>query len=91
MLRALAFDLTLRLQQGDLDDAPLPGLVHSAATISLMAQRLEHSSDLIDRRERRIKREAAEELAAKADRENKAGREITPERLHEIIREAYGL
>ena len=91
MLRSVAFDLTLRLQQGDLDDESLAGLVQTATSISLMAQRLEQSSDLIDRRERRIKREAAEELAAKAARESKADRAISPERLREIIREAYGL
>ena len=91
MLRTVAFDLTLRIQQGDLDDESLAGLVQTATSISLMARRIEESSDMIDRRERRLKREAAEELAAKADRESKADRAISPERLREIIREAYGL
>ena len=91
MLRALAFDLAPRLQQGDLDEKSLPRLLHAAATITLIAQRLEQSSDFIARRERQLKREAAEEMAARAAREIKAGREITPERLRQIVRDAYGL
>ena len=91
MLRTLAYDLTLHLHESDLDDKSLPRVVNAAARVALMAQRLEQSSEIVARRERRLKREAAEELAAKADRESKAGRAISPERLREIIREAYGL
>lgn len=91
MLRTLAFDLTPRLQQGALDQKSLPGIVNAANRITLMALRLEQSSDFIDRRERRLKRQAAEEPAARAARETRAGRDVTPERLREIVRDAYGL
>ncbi|MDE0165696.1 MAG: DUF3486 family protein, partial [Bryobacterales bacterium] len=91
LLRTLAYDLTLSLHEGDLDDKSLPRVVNAAARVALMVQRLEQSSEIVARRERQLKREAAEELAAKAARESKAGRAISPERLREIIREAYGL
>ena len=90
MLRTLAYDLTLRLHESDLDDKSLPRVLNAAARVALMVQRLEQSSEIVARRERQLKREAAE-LAAKAARENKAGREVSPERLEEIIREIYGL
>ncbi|MDE0167354.1 MAG: DUF3486 family protein [Bryobacterales bacterium] len=90
MLRTVAFDLTPRLQQGALDKKSLAGIVNAANRICLMAQRLEQSSGINARRERRLKRQAAEEPAARAARENKAGRAITPERLRQIVRDAYG-
>ena len=91
MLRTLAFDLALRLQDSEIDPETLPGVVEAAAKVSLMAQRLERSSEISARRERQLKREAAEELAAKATKETKAGRDVTPERLQEIVREIYGV
>ena len=91
MLRTLAFDLSLRLQEGELDDKSLPGVIDAATKLSLMAQRLERASEINSRRERQLKREAAEEMAAKAAKESKAGREVSPERLEEIIREIYGV
>ena len=91
MLRTLAFDLSLRLQESDLDDESLPGVVDAAAKISLMAQRLERASEINVRREREIKRQAAEELAEKAAADTKRGGAITPERLQQIIRESYGV
>ena len=91
MLRTLAYDLTLHLHEGDLDDKSLPRVVNAAARVALMAQRLERSSEMVARRERQLKRDAAEELAAKAASDTRRGSAITPERLHEIIRESYGL
>ena len=55
-----------------------------------MAQRLERSSEINVRRERQLKREAAEEMAAKVSKETKAGRKMSPERVREIVREIYG-
>ena len=63
----------------------------AASKLCLMAQRLERSSEINVRRERQLKREAAEELAAKAAKETKAGRDVTVERLREMIRDVYGV
>ena len=91
MLRTLAFDITLQLDKAELDPESLPGVVDAAAKVSLMAQRLERASEINTRRERQLKREAAEELAAMADKESKEGRDVTPERLREMFREVYGV
>ena len=90
MLRSLAFELTLKLDGAELNEETLPGVVEAAGRISLMAQRLERSSEISSRRERQIKREAAEEMAAKVNKETKAGRKMSPERVREIVREIYG-
>ena len=90
MLRTLAFDLALKLQDVELDDEKLPGVVEAATRVSLMAARLERSSEISERRQREIKRAAAEELAAKAAKGSRAGKEVSLERLDEIIREIYG-
>ena len=90
MLRTLAFDIALQLENAELDPESLPGVVDAAAKVSLMAQRLERSSEINVRRERQIKREAAEEMAAKVNKETKAGRKMSPERVREIVREIYG-
>ena len=90
VLRTLAFEITLQLDKADLDPESLPGVVDAASKLSLMAQRLERSSEINVRRERQLKREAAEELAAKVSKETKAGRKMSPERVREIVREIYG-
>ena len=91
MLRTLAFDLSIRLQDTKLDDESLPGVVDAASKVSLMAQRLERSSEISSRRERQLKREAAEEIAEKVAKEQKRGRNVSPERLRAIIQGIYGV
>ena len=91
MLRMLVFDLACQiqgLQDRVIDEKSLPGIVATANKVSLMAQRLERSSEIAVRRDREIKRQAAEE----AEKAKAAKRPpITPEKLREIIRETYGL
>ena len=89
MLRSLAFDLTSQLQDRELDDVSLPGIAETAARIGFMTERLERSREIALRCDREIKRQAAEEAAAKAKDAKRAA--IDPERLREIIREAYGV
>ena len=88
ILRALAFDLASRLQYLEIDDQALPGVVQTVYKITLIVESLERSSEIAARRDRDIKRQAAEEAAAKTPSESK--RAISPERLREIIRESYG-
>ena len=91
ILRAVAFDLASRLQDFEIDEKSLSGVVETATRISLMVQRLERSRETAVRCDREIKREAAEEAAAKAAGETKAGGGVSPERLREIMREIYGV
>ena len=90
MLRMLVFDLAYQiqgLQDRVIDEKALPGIVATANKVSLMAQRLERSSEIAVRREREIKRQAAEE-AEKAKAAKRGP--VTPEKLREVIREIYG-
>ncbi len=89
MLRTLVFDFGFRLQDRDINDDSLPGVVETAGKISLMAQRLERSREISVRCDREIKRQAAEESAAKAKDAKRAA--IDPKQVRRIIREAYGL
>ena len=93
IVRTLAFEVGMKLQDGELDEDSLPGLLDALRSLSLTLQRLERTSEVSERRERQIRREAAEELAAAAERDAAAGgtKTITPERLREIMREAYGV
>ena len=93
MLRTLAFDLAYRLRDAALDDEKLPGVVEAAVKVSLMAQRLERSSEIAARRERETERQDAEEKAAQAERESQEGQNAAApdlERLREIVRGVYG-
>ena len=88
MLRMLVFDLAYQIQGREIDDESLPHIVATANKVSLMAQRLERSSEIAVRRDREIKRQAAEE-AEKAKIANRPP--VTQEKLREIIREIYGV
>ena len=88
MMRMLVFDLGSRLQDCDIDDGSLPGVVEAAGKISLMAQRLERSREISVRCDREIKRQAAEE-AAKARKAKPPP--LDPERMREVVRQIYGV
>ena len=90
MLRMLVFDLAYQIQDLQdrlIDEKSLPGIVATANKVSLMAQRLERSSEIAVRRDREIKRQAAEE-AEKAKIANRPP--VTSEKVREIVREIYG-
>ena len=91
MLRTLAFELTLKLQEGELSEESLPEVVAQLKHMSLAAMRLERASAESVKREREIKRRAAEELADKVAAEAGSGKTVTPERLREIVKESYGV
>ena len=91
ILRTLAFDIAPRLQNREFDDESLTAVVDAAAKISRMVEILEHSSEIVARREHEIKRQAAEDLDAKADGETKGVAALDPEKLREIVREVYGV
>ena len=88
MMRMLVFDLGSRLQDCDIDDGSLPGVVETAGKISLMAQRLERSREIALRCDREIKRQAAEE---KAKNRKAKPPPLDPERMREVVRQIYGV
>lgn len=85
-IRTLAFETSLKMAEGE-DPVP-PKMLNQLA---LAVQRLEAAAGMNEKREAELKRRAREEAAAEL--EKKVGSEsgvITPERLREIIKEAYG-
>lgn len=71
MLRSLAFDLALKLQEDELNEESIPGVIESANQLSLMAQRVEKATSENFKREQAIREEerkrAAEEAAEAAE------------------------
>ena len=90
ILRTLALDITLKLQEGELDPESLAEMISHLKQLSLATIRLERAASENVKREVHIKRQAGLELAEKAEAESNSGRALTPERIREIVREAYG-
>ena len=88
MMRAAVFNLASRLQDLEIDDKALPGIVQTALRIALTAESLERSSEIAVRCDREIKRQAAEE-AAKARKAKPPP--LDPERIREVVRQIYGV
>ena len=88
MIRAMVYEVMLKLHQEDLDPDSMPGVIDALKSLALTAARVERASEISARREREIKLQAAEELA---ERTRKEPGGVTPERLREIAREVYGV
>lgn len=87
--RSLASDSTSRLRNLEIGEKALPGVVAIAYKISLMEESLERSRETALRCDREIKRQAAEEAAARTKKTKRAA--IKPKRLRQMIRESYGV
>ena len=92
LLRTLAFDIGLKLGDAPLTPDTLPGVIGQLRGLSLSAARLERAASDNVKREKEIRRQAADEITAAAEREARKGGigVVTPERLREIAREVYG-
>ena len=88
MMRAAVFNLASRLQDLEIDDKALPGIVQTALRIALTAESLERSGEIAVRCDREIKRQAAEQ-AAKARKAKPPP--LDPERMREVVRQIYGV
>jgi hypothetical protein len=75
MLRTMAFDLTLKIQDADIEDPEtLAATIDQVKNLSLAVQRLEQSATLNVKRETEIKRQAMEKAAeAATDTAKQAG------------------
>ncbi|MDR2551440.1 MAG: DUF3486 family protein [Desulfobulbus sp.] len=85
-LRTLAFDVTLKLQEGELTGESLPDVIHQLKGLALAVQRLEASATLSVKREADIRRQALEE-AASAIGETAAQAGVSPETIQKIRRD----
>ena len=94
MIRHLVFEVTLKLDEAELDAESMPGMVKQLDRLALAASRIERASAESERRERHVREEArkqaAEELAERAAADA-GGKAVDPGRLREIAREVYGV
>lgn len=63
VLRTLAFDLSLKLQDAELTEESIPDVIHNLKALSLAVQRLEASSTMNVKREKEIRAQALEAAA----------------------------
>jgi len=63
ILRTLAFDLSLKLQDAELTEESIPGVIDQVKALALAVQRLEASSTLNVKREAEIRKQALEDAA----------------------------
>ncbi len=74
ILRTLAFDLSLKLQDAELNEESIPGVISQLKALALSVQRLEASSTMNVKRESEIRKQALEQAANEVEREvKKAG------------------
>lgn len=73
VLRTLSFDLSLRLQDGELTEESMPGVISMLKELSLSVMRLERASSENVKREREIRRQALEDAAEQAGEVAKRG------------------
>lgn len=64
VLRTLAFDLSLKLQEAELTEESIPDVIFNLKALSLAAQRLESAATLNVKREKEIRTQALEEAAS---------------------------
>jgi hypothetical protein len=93
ILRTLAFDLSLKLQNEELTAESLPGVISQVKGLSLAVQRLESSSTMNVKREAEIRkqeREILKEKTLKAVDAAGAGGRMTADMLKAEIMKVYG-
>ncbi len=71
MLRTLAFDLTMNIQQQDFDAKEIPALVKMLKELSTSTHRLEQAASENVKREKEIRKQMAEEAAEAIDQSAK--------------------
>jgi len=89
VLRTLAFDLSLKLQDAELTEESIPDVIANLKALSLAVQRLESGATMNVKRETEIRKQAIEEAAKTVDKTARnAG--VTPETIA-LIHEALGI
>ncbi|KJR98779.1 MAG: hypothetical protein VR65_19960 [Desulfobulbaceae bacterium BRH_c16a] len=67
VLRTLAFDLSLKLQDAELSEESIPGVIGNLKALALAVQRLEASSTMNVKREKEIREQALQDAAKVVD------------------------
>lgn len=90
ILRTLAFEISLKLHEGNLSGESLPQLIEQLKKLSATVESLERTAFEQARRRKEIERRAVENLANEVEKRADGSGAVTPEQLREIVREAYG-
>lgn len=92
MLRTLAFDLSLKLQDAELNEGSLPGVIAQVKALALACQRLEASSTMNVKRETEIRTQERERLKEETLKAVAAvGGKASAEALKDAIKGVYGV
>lgn len=94
MLRSMAFDLALKLQEGELTEESMPAMIEMVKELSLSVARLEKaSSENVKREEliRKQEREKAAEAAANVAEESLASQGMSRTAIDSIKRDILGI
>ncbi|WP_235207460.1 DUF3486 family protein [Halomonas salina] len=94
MLRSMAFDLALKLQEGELTEQSMPAVIEMVKELSLSVTRLEKaSSENVKREEliRKQERERAAEEAAEAAESSLANQGMSRDAIDAIKRDILGI
>lgn len=90
MLRTLAFDLSLKLQDAELNEETMPVVIGQVKALALAVQRLEASSTMNVKREGEIRELAKKEAAEVAEKVAKQGG-LSKESVQELRRAILGV
>ena len=92
VLRTLAFELSLKLQDAELTEDTIPDVIHNLKALSLAAQRLEASATMNVKREAEIRENERKRLAEETMKVvDKAVPGDSAQQLKAAIREVYGV
>lgn len=92
MLRSMAFEVSLKMQEADADDPEsMAATISQLKNLAITMQRLEQSATINVKREGEIKKQALDEIAAKVDRVAGGGKAITADDFRQIIKDSYGV
>lgn len=91
VLRTLAFDLSLKLQEAELNEDSIPDVIHNLKALALAVQRLEASATLNVKREKEIRDQTLEAAAEAVSRAVGDGQKtVTADELRAEILKVYG-
>lgn len=92
-LRTVAFDITLKLQAGELTEESLPGVIGQLKGLALAAQRLEAGATLNVKREAEIRKQERDRLKEETLKVVDAAGDgkMSPEMLKAEIMKVYGI
>lgn len=91
MLRSMAFDLSLRLQDADISDPEtMTATIDQVKALALAVQRLEQGASINVKREQEIRKQVQEQTLKTIDDAQAAG-PMSAEQLKAKIREVYGV